>query len=382
MNSRPTSVVLLRVLIAAALSGVSAIAHGTTLPAYTCNKLFQLTVPSGYNIQSIWGVSADGHQVVGIEGKNMSGESYAALWNNPTSLAITLNQSGYSAALATNGTLQVGSSYNGGANQAHPVVWSGTANSDVFLSPAGYLGQANGVAGNQIVGVVSLALQNHAFLWTGSNYSAVDLQPSDAIYSGSDAIATDGVRQAGYALMTVNGRATTHAMLWNSTASSAVDLNPTITTFSQALGISGAQQVGIGLFGNVYHAMLWTGTADSAVDLNPSTYSESRAVSTNGIYQIGYADQGYLTADHAMLWAGTAASALDLSSLVPGGATDSQALAIDANGDVFGYAVQNGKYFAVEWVAVPEPSPISLLVVAGLVLVVWHLKGITRQDWN
>lgn len=51
---------------------------GTTLPAYTCNKLFQLTVPSGHRIERLAGVSADGHQVVGILGKTKSGDRYAA----------------------------------------------------------------------------------------------------------------------------------------------------------------------------------------------------------------------------------------------------------------------------------------------------------------
>jgi hypothetical protein len=343
---------------------------GNTVPAYTFNNLFQLTVPSGYGIQSIRGITADGKQVVGIETLNMSGFTYAAVWNNPTSLAVTLNQSQSSGALATNGTLQVGAANNGPPNEEHPVVWSGSASSAVFLNPAGYLGSANGVAGDQVVGFVSMpqTLQNHAQLWTGSNYSAVDLQPSNQAYYGSDALATDGVRQVGYAQTMIGANGTTHAMIWSGTASSAVDLNPTTTTFSQALGISGAQQVGIGLFGGEYHAMLWTGTASSAVDLGTGAYASSEAVATNGTYQIGYANQGYvtLTADHAMIWAGTASSAFDLSSLIPGGATTSQALSIDAKGDVFGYAFENSKLYAVEWVATPEPSSVFLLSLGAL----------------
>jgi hypothetical protein len=337
--------------------------------AYTCKNLFQLTVPSGYYIGRVSGISADGSQVVGIEGQNQSGFSFAIVWNNPTSLGTNLNpsNSNSSGALATNGQLQVGAANQPGPNEQHPVVWSSTANSAVFLSPANYIGEANGVAGNQIVGVASLSAGagDHALLWTGNTYAVTDLQPSSAVYYGSDAVATDGVRQVGYGETTTNGSATAHAMLWDDTASSAIDLNPSTTTFSQALGINGAQQVGIGSFGN-NHAMLWTGTANSAVDLNPSNYAASEALSTNGIDQIGYAYQGSGTTDHAMMWTGTAASALDLSSLVPGNVGNSQALAIDANGDVFGYAVENNNYYAVEWSPVPEPTTGSLLLIAGM----------------
>ena len=45
--------------------------------AYTCKNLFQLTVPSGYYIGRVSGISADGSQVVGIEGQNQSGFSFA-----------------------------------------------------------------------------------------------------------------------------------------------------------------------------------------------------------------------------------------------------------------------------------------------------------------
>lgn len=359
--------------ITLALAGVPLITttYADTLPNYRCSNLYQLTVPSGYYVSSVTGMSTDGSQVVGIEGQNYSGFSYALVWNSPTPLATNLNptNSNSSAALATNGTLQVGSANKPGPNQQYAMVWSGTANSGIFLNPKGYLGRANGVAGDQIVGFVSFYPQgNHAYLWTGSTYTGVDLQPSASIYYGSDAVATDGVRQAGYASLTVNGTATTHAMLWSGTASSAVDLNPTTTNFSQALGISGSQQVGIGVFGSVYHAMVWTGSANSAVDLNPSTYLESQAVSTNGTYQIGFADQGYGTARHAMVWAGSAGSAVDLSLLVPGGATSSQALAIDAKGNVFGYAVEQGQTYAVEWAVVPEPATLSLLALGALAL--------------
>lgn len=343
------------VLSLLATAATAARGDSGTLPTYTCTNLFSLATPNGYYVSSVTGISANGSQVVGIEGQFQSGSSYAMVWNNPTSLGVGLNplNANGSAALATNGTLQVGGAYQaGGASEEHPAVWSGTANSVVYLDPPNYLGLANGIAGNQVVGFISLNLVDHAMLWTGNNFTPTDLMPAGA--TQSDALATDGVRQVGYA-----GQ---HAILWNSTAASAIDLNPSNKGTSQAMGISGLQQVGVA----DGHATLWMGTADSAVDLNPLSYAQSAAVATNGIDQAGYADQGYLQQYHAMLWDGTAASALDLSTLVPNAAGDSKALSIDANGNAFGYAIESDGIYAVEWSPVPEPGSLSIIACAGV----------------
>lgn len=114
---------------------------------------------------------------------------------------------------------------------------------------------------------------------------------------------------------------------------------------TEALGISGNEQVGYGGLApvnnaQINHALLWHGSANSVVDLNPSGYVQSEATATNGSQEIGYAiDQQVLpdgfvdNLQHAIEWDGSANSYLDLNQFLPSGTT-SDALGIDANRDI------------------------------------------------
>ena len=79
---------------------------------------------------------------------------------------------------------------------------------------------------------------------------------------------------------------------------------------------NGTQQVGFGGFSNGYrHALLWSGTAASAIDLTPIGYDISDAMAISGNQQVGYGwgpAAGPGNYEHALLWSGTAASAVDL----------------------------------------------------------------------
>src|SRR5262245_61405655 len=60
----------------------------------------------------------------------------------------------------------------------------------------------------------------------------------------------------------------------------AIDLHPSGFTSSEAFGVSGGQQVGVGAgpaTGGQIHALLWTGSAASVVDLHPSGFTSSEA---------------------------------------------------------------------------------------------------------
>jgi hypothetical protein len=154
------------------------------------------------------------------------------------------------------------------------------------------------------------------------------------------------------------------ALLWSGTAGSFVNLNPAGFTLSEAVGVSGGQQIGDGYgpsTGNNYHALLWSGTAGSYVDLNPSGFTSSRASGVCGGQQVGSATDA-MGGQHALTWFGTAESYVDLNTFLPPGYGGLNAYAIDASGNIVGvaYDVAAGQDHAVMWGEIILPAPPSL----------------------
>lgn len=212
-----------------------------------------------------------------------------------------------------------------------------------LLHPVGFTSsRAEGVSGNVQIGYATGPATggvDHAFLWSGTAASGVDLNP--AAFNSSRAVATSGARQVGAGRNPVGpGETTSHAVVWSGTAGSAVDLHPAGYLNSTALGISdtGTNQAGYGTVpipetaGSVrLHALLWSGSAASVVDIHPAGFTDSQALGFSGDSQFGYG----ITPDpnsrtHALLWHGTAASVVDLhpagfgSSRTFGGSATSQ----------------------------------------------------------
>jgi hypothetical protein len=316
---------------------------------------------------------------------------HAVVWNGPDGAVVNLSPTNFftSFAFGTDGVHQVGygtdsTHFLPGVgpvySNSHALLWSGTADSVVILDPPGYREvSATGVHGSQQVGsgssIVDTNIVYHALLWNGTANSFVDLHPTNLSgFDDSYAHGTDGSQQVGYG----KGEGTSgnfHALLWSGTADSAVDLHPTkLSGLDQtyANATSGVQQVGYGFStGFVGHALLWSGTADSAVALQPtnlSGFDDSYAIGTDGVHQVGYGDDATGN-PHALLWSGTADSAVDLNLLLPAGFSSSRADAIDAHGNIFGVATDsNFNIHAVEWVQVPEPATLLMLLVGILTM--------------
>jgi hypothetical protein len=369
--------------------------------SYAASDLYTLAAPAGFpdpsGLSGFGPASAAGGQVAGssLFQPNFAGGD-ALLWTGPSGALTTLSPTGFdrSFVTATNGSQQVGAGEPFSV-LTHALLWSGTDTSAIDLQPTnlqGFMSSiAYGIGGGQQVGNGFFGPNSkHALLWNGNASSAVDLHPTTFIgFDSSVANGTDGIHQVG-ATWNSNIVYTPHAMLWSGTAASAVDLNPTnLLRFEQstAYAVSGTQQVGDGMgsaTGDLLHALFWNGTANSAVDLHPTRFTgfdTSHANGTNGVHQVGYVANSISGNQDAALWTGTAASAIDLAQLLPFPSTFSSAYTIDAQGNVWGSATDSaGAIHAVEWSPVPEPTALTLFAAGALGLL--GFRGNIRQAAN
>ncbi len=360
--SRPTPMILVAVVVLGLLD---------SRPALAVNYSAVVLDSGGFYDTRVSGVA--GTQQVG-EGymSTPNGDTYHALLWNGASQRVDLNPAGYigSIGCGTNGTQQVGYGWtNATSVSPHAFLWNGTAQSVVDLTPAGFgWAEAWGIDGTQQIGYGGPTGTIHAMLWSGTAQSAVDLNPAGC--SVSYGLGVSGTQEVGYGYFGPQTSAPSHALLWNGTAQSAVDLNPTGFNDSCAMAISGTREVGYGtIAGGGDHALLWSGAAQSAIDLNPAGCSQSYAYGISGTYEVG---GGVFTGgnEHALLWDGTAQSVVDLQQFLPAGFTSSVAQAIDAQGDIVGYAYGGSGYAnAVLWQpVVPEPSTFALLGIGAISL--------------
>jgi hypothetical protein len=185
-----------------------------------------------------------------------TGTAASAVDLNPTDL----NGITSSAAYGTDGVQQVGEGEGSGTNGfRNALLWTNTADSAVDLSPTDISGVSEtfalGVGGDQQVGIgyEPGGGPHYALLWTGTADSAVDLNPtniSGVISSAADA--TNGTEQVGYGIISpTKGQIgdTNHAFLWTGSPDSAVDLGTLLPStgawyYSNALNIDSS--------GNVY----------------------------------------------------------------------------------------------------------------------------------
>jgi len=244
--------------------------------------------------------------------------------------AVILHPSGFdwSEAYGISDGQQVGAgagTATGGSS--HALLWSGTADSYVDLNPSSLTVDSMPCCGSCVLGISSGqqvgwfgfgspdAGGYHALLWSGTAGSCVDLNPSWINLSQANGVSGgEQVGMGGSSGTSLGVGAYSHALLWSGTADSCIDLNPSGFGNSYAYGVSGGQQVGGGrgiATGDWDHALLWSGTADSYIDLNPAGFESSCAYGVSDGHQVGYGG-GWLWG-HALLWSGTADSYIDLN---------------------------------------------------------------------
>jgi len=219
------------------------------------------------------GFATDGHSQVGYA--NYYGSpAHAALWTGTSNTFVDLNPANMLNSLSESvyANQQGGWGWGPATNNAdHALLWYGSAASAVDLHPANYT--LSHVFGNDSLHQVGSAQPadtssgsyEHAMLWTGTAASVVDLHPP-AGYRNSRALDVAGDQQVGYA--------DAQAILWRGSGASAINLHPAkfpAFTISEASATNGIQQVGYAgtnIVGSDTHAMLWSSTPDSAVDLH------------------------------------------------------------------------------------------------------------------
>lgn len=304
--------------------------------------------------------SINGKLSAAATGKQAGGDGngHAILENGNAAAAVDLHPTlpGYysSMVFSTDDVDQCGYASYGGS--PHASKWSGTPDSFVDMhASSGYTwSYCLGTYGGQQVGfgerpVYTVTYQN-ALVWNAG--VATNLQPLTLPFGYSKALGVRNGQQVGYVSSvpypygeTFSYHAASHAVLWTGTAASAVDLNPIGYAASEALATNGTQQGGWAynsLPAQSQHAALWSGTADTFVDLNPLGYSDSRITALTVTQQVGDGWVGPMglpgSIRHALVWSGSANSVVDLNQFLPAGYTHAVATGIDANGNVVGYA--------------------------------------------
>ena len=221
--------------------------------------------PDGYDFTWIFGMA--GNQQVGAGRPRVQSTTaeWAMLWRGTADSAVLLhlNDLSYirSRALGTDGEVQVGVAQRADLTSA-PVLWRGSADTMVDLTPEGFLGgEAYAAAGGQQVGWLQ-GQGGSAVIWFGSAENYVIL--NDETIGGGRAYGTNGVQQVGYVNPDWWGP---RASVWTGTRESYHDLHQYLPPAYQEQGGESYAR-GIDAEGNIIgyaygaldfrpHAVLW-----------------------------------------------------------------------------------------------------------------------------
>jgi hypothetical protein len=201
-----------------------------------------------------------------------STNAHAILWKNGADdyVDLTPQIGGYDGAIVRTVDRQHQAGYatlNGG--YSHAMLWSGTAQSAVDLHPGGVwtFSNVNGIFGEEQVGAASNG-GVRAAMWHGTAASFVSLAPPGMLGS-SGLSATNGTQQVGFVFVGAGANGA-HAFVWSGTAESALDLHQFLP-----IGFIASSALDIDASGNIFgyaddvqgnsHAVAWLVPEPSSV---------------------------------------------------------------------------------------------------------------------
>ena len=341
-----------------------------------------LSLAAQYQIEPLGSLGGNYSRAMAISNSNLvAGYAYtpdsvehAFLWQNgsmsdlgtlggATSRAYDVNQAGQVAGWAAN-TL----------GQARPIVWNGAAIQELptLGGPAGAVRGIND-SGHAVGNAYLTSSAYHAALWHDGTVS--DLGTLGGTYSIAYNINRDGVI-AGAAY---DASSTQWACLWSGGAIQNLGMLPGATA-SSAQAVNDQGQAILWNYG-LAHAALWED--DRLTDLGTFGGTESWAYGLNNAGQVvGWAElpsgiyHGFVWRDANGNGFSDPGEMIDLGTL---GGQFSSAYGVNDAGVIVGYAQDAAGYWrAVEWVPVPEPMALGLLI-AGLGLIVCRRRPARRQ---
>ncbi len=249
-------------------------------------------------------------------------------------------------------------------NLSQPVIWNGTAESAVNLTPPGSVGGGVSDMEHDLIvgwwwwpyqcsygGQWYTCYTRQAARWSGPEATFTNLQWSGWEYSAASVV-RNGVIGGSISTDDEVGNIWWHAVRWGSTGTAGVDMQPAGVSSSSLAALDGADQFGSILTpypGPTYHAAKWTGTPGSFVDLHPAGFSASFVNDASDGLQVGYTGYPYDGAK-ACMWAGSPQSFV---SLHPPGATLSHAYLV-TQGIVLGDATIGGITTPGYWTSGPS----------------------------
>jgi hypothetical protein len=309
------------------------------------------------------------------------------------------------------GVIEGGSYFNQHSSQlsVDAALWNGTPNSGVDIalrSFSGVSGLSAAPAGFQAVGSGRFPgnTYSQALMWTGPTPQSAQLIQlgNTSIMKESYAVGAytfNGVaKQVGYSydLLPDGSESQPRARVWAGSAASVIDLTP---TGYLSAAIKGGNGDGLSelLCGSVSHTSIydadptiWTGTSGAFRTLATTPDLPAGDVvfctQTSGVGELIQSTSGGI--HHAVIWDLATGAVTDLHNFLPPelqvGGSVSTAFYEDPFGNIYGQATANGSSYGVPvvWLtSVPEPSSLSLMVVAALTAWVGRrrIRGLRRR---